>query len=313
MAEYYGSKIIKPTTTLTNVTVRAPEAEPIPHVSTEEIETLLAEQTQTEKDRQTAAIDHATQEGITALERAEEDAQEQFQTQRDQVDLDEAKALDNHALYAEARGDKGGIGQAQYDTIRNTAAQNRLTVNRAQTKLATDTARQIADLRAEGDFKKADALLSLTQQYLSELAQLKTWALETNLDVDKFNASLRQWEAEFQLSQAELGLMQEQRIWDRGQEEKDQLADAGWTLLDAGVMPNALQLQAMEMTEPQALAYLQGRKGSGRGGKGKDDRTPVEKNLHRDLLNRSMPETKPKESGGNYGVRSISKNVDMEY
>ena len=34
----------------------------------------------------------------------------------------------------------------------NNAAQNRLAVNQAQTKLATDTARQVEDLRAQGEF-----------------------------------------------------------------------------------------------------------------------------------------------------------------
>jgi len=311
MAEYFGTQTINPTTTLTNVTIRSPEVDPVEHVSTEELELLLEDKLGIEQERQIASIDQATEQGITELERAEEDAQEQFDTQRNQVDIDEAMALDNQALYAEARGDRGGIGQAQYNSIRNTAAQNRLAVNQAQTKLATDTARMIADLRAEGEFKKADALLALTQQHLSELADLRTWALETNLDVDMFNASLRQWEAEFQLSQAELGLTQEERLWDRGQEEKDQLADAGWALLKEGIMPNALQLQAMERTEDQALAFLQGGQGSG-GGNGSGSGSELRQNLFRDVLDRSLPEVSRLDTGGSSnGAHSISKNVNM--
>ena len=61
--------------------------------------------------------DYATEQGVKELQRAEEDAQKQFQTQRDQVDIDEAKALSNQALYSESRGDKGGIGAAQYASI----------------------------------------------------------------------------------------------------------------------------------------------------------------------------------------------------
>ncbi len=314
MADYFGSKTTLPTTTLTNITVKSPEVTPIDHISTEEQEALLEQQTQLEREQQTAAIDRATEQGITELQRSEEDAQEQFQTQRDQIDRDEAKALDNQALYAEARGDRGGIGQAQYGAVQNTAAQNRLAVNRAQTKLATDTARQIADLRAEGEFRKADALLTLTQQQLSKLMELKTWAAETNLDVDMFNASLRQWEAEFQLSQAELGLQQEERLWDRSQEEKDQLADAGWTLLDSGILPSALQLQAMEMTEDQARAYLDGKKGSG-GGKSDPKRDALRTKLRRTALLATLPQEtdEPAAEGSGGGYHSIANNTNMLY
>ena len=314
MAEYYGSKTTLPTTTLTNITLQAPNVEPIDHISTEEQETLLSQKTEAEQEQQTAIIDHATEQGITELQRAEEDAQEQFQTQRDQIDREEAKALDNQALYAEARGDRGGIGQAQYGAVQNTAAQNRLAVSRAQTKLATDTARQIADLRAEGEFKKADALLTLTQQHLSMLMELKTWAAETNLDVDMFNASLRQWEADFRLSQAELGLQQEERLWNRGQEEKDQLADAGWALLDSGILPSALQLQAMELTEDQARAYLQGRAGGGgqRNGTKPLDRDSILFKIRRSMLEQIDPKAPEEPTAGTpSGYHSLSKNTDM--
>lgn len=141
--------------------------------------------------------DYAVQQGVNELQRAEEDAQQQFQTQRNQVARDEQIGLDNQALYAEARGDKGGIGYAQYAAIQAQAAQNRLTINQAQTKLSTDTARQIADLRAQGEFEAADALLSLTQTYLGQLQQLYENSMAYGLDVDKFNLQLEQWEQEY--------------------------------------------------------------------------------------------------------------------
>lgn len=314
MAEYFGSTAARPATTLTNVTVRSPKTEPIEHISTDELEQLLEDRAAAEEQQQLTAIDHATEGGIADLQQAEEDAQALFQTQRDQVDLDEAKALDNQALYAEARGDKGGIGQAQYDSIRNTAAQNRFAVQTAQTKLATDTARRIAELRAEGEFKKADALLTLTQQQLSRLSELKTWAIETNLDVDRFNASLRQWEAEYTLSQAQLGLTQEQRLWDRGQEEKERLADAGWTLLNAGILPSALQLEAMEISAAQAQAYLQEPSAGGGSASGdKYGRDTIFGKINRNAWESKDPNrdrvTYP---GGSYGG-SAGKNLNMPY
>ena len=214
--------------------------------------------------QQTNAIDYATNTGINELVRAEQDAQAQFQTQRNQIAIDEAKAKDNQALYAEARGDKGGIGAAQYDSIMNTAAQNRLAVNSAQTKLATDTSRQIADLRAKGEFEKADALLTLSQQYLSQLISLEQWAAEFGLSVAQFNASLQQWQSEFELAVGEtLGTYQGQQTlaaqqfeYDKQQDQLNRLSEDGWLFLQSGVMPSASQLEAMGMTAAQAQDIL---------------------------------------------------------
>ena len=156
------------------------------------------------KQQQEAAINYGVEQGVNELRRAEEDAQQQYQAQQDQINIDEARAKDNQALYAEARGDRGGIGAAQYDSIMNAAAQNRLTVSQQQTKLSTDTARQIADLRAQGEYKKADAVLELTQRYLTQLMSLEQWALNYQMDVAQFNLQLEKWQADYALSLAKL-------------------------------------------------------------------------------------------------------------
>ena len=156
------------------------------------------------KQQQEAAINYGVEQGVNELRRAEEDAQQQYQAQQDQINIDEARAKDNQALYAEARGDRGGIGAAQYDSVMNAAAQNRLTVSQQQTKLSTDTARQIADLRAQGEYKKADAVLELTQRYLTQLMSLEQWALNYQMDVAQFNLQLEKWQAEYALSLAKL-------------------------------------------------------------------------------------------------------------
>ena len=166
-------------------------------VDTTDQENLLNQITGAQRQQSENQINYAVQQGVNELQRAEEDAQAQFQTQRDQIAGQERTALDNSALYSEMRGDRGGIGKAQYDAIQNTAATNQLTVNNAQTKLSTDTARQIADLRAKGEFQKADELLSITQSYLSQLMQLKQWADQTNVSIDEFNIGVEQWEQEY--------------------------------------------------------------------------------------------------------------------
>lgn len=207
-----------------------------------DIRELLKAQTDLATERSNRQIDFATERGILELQRAEQDAQQQFQTQRNQVSADEQKALDNQALYAERRGDKGGIGMAQYAQIQATAAQNRLAVNQAQTKLSTDTARQIADLRAQGEFQKADAILELTQSYLAQLQQWFQYADQFYLDRDQFNKQLEQWNLNYEMQLSEItgnfrgGMTMEMR---------QMLMQSGQAMMEAGIMPSEAQLAAM--------------------------------------------------------------------
>lgn len=198
-------------------------------------------------------INNAMDTQARDLNRALADAQGQFQTQQNQVDAAEMQALDNAALYAEARGDKGGIGQAQYNSIQNNAARNKLAVSQAQTKLATDTARQISDLRAQGEFERADKMLQLTQQYLSELRQIEQYAANYNLNVDQINTAISEWEYEYnqaakqfavntELSLAELtgAFSNGMSTYKARQATQAATAELALSLIQAGVKPTQL-------------------------------------------------------------------------
>lgn len=212
---------------------------------------------QAANDQAINQIDYAVNKGVNDLQRAEEDAKGQFQTQRNQVDADEARNLDNAALYAELRGDRGGIGQQQYSSVQNNAAQNRQTVNSAQVKLATDTQRQIADLRAQGEFQKADKLLEISQSYLQQLVSIEQWAAEYDLSEAQFNESIRQWEKEYELSVANLmGTYNGQQTLSARNAQASDLASAGKALLSAGILPSAEQAEAMGYTIPQLQLML---------------------------------------------------------
>ena len=172
----------------------------VDRVDTHPEEEMLGQIADLQSQQAILSADNTVNNGITELQRVMQNAQDQYQAQQNQIAMDEARAKDNQVLYNEARGDRGGIGQAQYDTIQNTAATNRLTVQKEQTQLATDTARQIADLRSQGEFEKANQLLSISQKYLSELMDLYQWAKETNVSIDEFNLQVAQWEENFKLS-----------------------------------------------------------------------------------------------------------------
>lgn len=198
-------------------------------------------------------IDNSMDTAARDLNRALTDAQDAYRTQQNQITAEEMQARDNAALYAEARGDKGGIGQAQYNSIQNTAAQNRLQVRNAQTKLATDTARQISDLRAQGEFERADRMLELTQRYLSELRQIEEYAANYNLSVDQINTAIAEWEYNYNqaaqqfATNTELSLAQLTGTFNNGtptyaakRETDKSLADLALNLIQAGVRPDQL-------------------------------------------------------------------------
>ena len=236
----------------------------VEHIDTHPEEEMLQQITDAARQQAELQVNNAVQTGTTQLQRNMEDAQDQYQQARNQIDVEEQRALDNQALYAEARGDRGGIGMAQYNSIQNTAATNRLTVQNEQTKLATDTARQIADLRSQGEFEKANQLLSITQNYLGQLMNLYQWAKETNLGVDQFNIQVDEWEENYKLSLlgANLDIANATGVFANGtptsatwQNTQKLLAAAGQALLEQGIAPTTEQLAAMGMTAGQAESY----------------------------------------------------------
>ena len=241
---------------------------PIDYVDIAQQKAELAARENQEKGRAVLAADFAVAQGVKALDRNLQDSRGKFQTQRNQVDADEAKALDNQVLYAEVRGDRGGIGNVQYGGIRNTAATNRQVVNSAEVKLQTDTARQIADLRAQGEFEKADKVLEISNKYLTELQNLEKWAKEKNVGVQEFNAKLRQWENEYllkvgeYLTDTELEAAKLFGVSANGAETADyrnavadRYAEGARAMMNAGIVPSASQLEAMGWTPQQYWIY----------------------------------------------------------
>ena len=184
--------------TNTSISVSSGPVTPLSRVDTTEMENNMRAINEAAYRQQNAQVDNAMRQEADALRRAEREAAAQYEEQRRQTNLAERQAMDNSALYAEARGDRGGVGQAQYNSVQANAANNRAQIQQARTKMASEVTRQIADLRRQGEFKKADALLSLSQQYLSQLNDLNRWATETNLTVDQANNALRQWQMNFE-------------------------------------------------------------------------------------------------------------------
>lgn len=181
-------------------------------------------------------IDYNTQGAVDQLNRALQDAQAGYDQAIAQSYVDQLKTQESQALYNQRNGDRGGIGYEQWSSVGNAYAKVRQSVAAEQRKLATDTARQITDLRAQGAYEEADALLTVTQNKLAAMY-------------------------------SELTRMQEHDA-----SEKSTLASYGETFLSAGIMPSDRMLDAMGLTKEEAKAYLRAfGAGSGGGGSGSDD------------------------------------------
>lgn len=200
------------------------------------------------------AVDSSTNAAVAGVEAAKAEADEAYQAQRDAVAAEEANDLDNSALYSQLRGDRGGIGKAQYDSIQNTAAKNQAEINRAQTAMARSAAVEIASLQAQGEYEKAERLLELAQERLAALAEMSRLQAEYEVDERDFREQLRRWQAEYDLSAAKLT-----GHTASGAPTADtlvRLAALGEAMLKKGLMPNAAQLSAMGMTAAQAWEYI---------------------------------------------------------
>ena len=200
------------------------------------------------------AMDASTKAAVAEVEAATAEANEEYQAQRDAVAIQAANDADNSALYSELRGDRGGIGKAQYDSIKNTAAKNQAEINRAQTAMARAAAVEIAGLQAKGEYEKAEKLLDLAQERLSALMKMEQWAAEYAADEREFQEKLRQWQAEYELSAAKVT-----GVTASGEPTADttaRLAALGEAMLKKGLMPSTSQLSAMGMTAAQAREYI---------------------------------------------------------
>lgn len=185
-----------------------------------DLSSLISQLYDKEEERLKTELDYETQASVDQLNRALKDAQPTYEAAIANQLLETKQAQDAQALYNRLNGDRGGIGSAQMERIGNTGAKNREAIAAQQRQLATDTARQIADLRAQGKFQEANLLLQNSQQKLAALYD----------------------------EQVRLQQMQEQ--------QNEILSSLGMQYLSAGVMPSDDMLSAMGIDRATAQRYI---------------------------------------------------------
>jgi hypothetical protein len=201
---------------------------------TQQYKDLLAQ-----RDTTTDAAIEQAESGLGVTQRAGERGYDKLLSQA-QTDRAESKAT--KSALEQASGNRQKIGSTQYDIADQTYDQQRAAIYQARAQLQKDTARQLSDLQAQGEYEKADALLAAKQQELQQIYE----------DALRADTNLR-GNYEYQV-----GLQREDEEIQREQEETDKswLRSIGEMFLQKGVMPTDSSLEAMGIDQATAQLYI---------------------------------------------------------
>ncbi len=172
-------------------------------------------------------------QGVSELQRSYEDALPSYQTSRDQAAIKTQNGLDNSALRSALLGDRGGIGQREYDVTRNAGENQQLQINLAQQKQKTDTDRQIADLKAKGQLQAAQIEANNAIEALKALQQEKQRLQEMAQEDYQFNKNYAQQQYQFDKNYA-----QNQYQFDKNYDQSQYQFDKNYALKEADLTGN---------------------------------------------------------------------------
>ena len=193
-------------------------------------------------------IDYQTEYQQNQAERNYADAVAGYQKQYRDLTSSMYQNMDNQALSSYVSGQRGGMATRSVGEIQNDYQLQRQALANKQQKLATDTAREIEDLRAQGEFDKADALLEARQQ---EFQQLYADAVR----VDENQYTNQQYDTA--LEREDAAIEREEAATEREYQEQDTayLRSLGMMFLQQGVIPpdNVLSSMGIDRATAQSL------------------------------------------------------------
>lgn len=195
-------------------------------------------------------IDYQTEYQQNQAKRNYEDAVASYQKQYRDLTASMYQDMDNQALTSYVNGQRGGMATRNVSEIQNDYQLQRQALAAQQQKLATDTAREIEDLRAQGEFDKADALLEARQQ---EFQQLYADAVR----VDENQYTNQQYETT--LDREDAAIEREQAAIQREQDASDlaYTRSIGMMFLQQGLLPPDSILNSMGLDRATAAALVE--------------------------------------------------------
>ena len=187
-------------------------------------------------------IDYQTRIQQEKAARAYEDAIGNYQKQYRDATAKMYQGMDNQALMSDVSGQYGGMATASVADIQSTYQQQRQQLALQQQKLALDTARAVEDLRAQGEFDKADALLQARQLEAQQL-------YDDAVRVDENRWSNQQYQTALDREDAAIQREQEQS-------DIDYQRSMGMAFLNYGLLPPDNILTAMGIDAATAQQYI---------------------------------------------------------
>ena len=152
------------------------------------------------------------------------------------------QGMDNQALMSDVSGQYGGMATASVADIQSAYQQQRQQLALQQQKLALDTAREIEDLRAQGEYDKADALLKARQLEAQQLYDDAVRVDENRWSNQQYQAALDREDAAIQRDQQNSDL--------------DYQRSMGMAFLNNGILPPDNILSAMGIDAATAQQYI---------------------------------------------------------
>lgn len=187
-------------------------------------------------------IDYQTRIQQEKAARAYEDAIGNYQKQYRDATAKMYQGMDNQALVSDVSGQYGGMATASVADIQAAYQQQRQQLSLQQQKLALDTAREVEDLRKQGEFDKADALLQARQLEAQQL-------YDDAVRVDENRWSNQQYQTALDREDAEI--LREQQNSDL-----DYQRSMGMAFLNYGLLPPDNILSAMGIDAATAQKYI---------------------------------------------------------
>jgi hypothetical protein len=224
------------------VTASEEDATEASNANTKSYADTIAQQYDAYAQQQQNTIDYTTNKNVNSALRSYEDAVSDYQTQNQSLSRSMYQDMDNQALVSRANGQYGGMATASVGAIQSEYQTQRQELARQQQKLATDTLRNVEDLRAQGEFDKADAVLQAAQQKFQAL-------YEDAVRVDENQYSDYQWQTALDREDAQI--QQE-----TAQSDREYLQKLGQAFLSAGAMPSTAMLEAMGLDQGTAQLYI---------------------------------------------------------
>lgn len=121
------------------------------------------------EELQRQMIEAATQKAVNDQKAVYEDAVSRYNQLISQNAIQSAQAADNLALRNVAAGDQGGIGQKLYSDQQAAYDNRAMSIKLEQTNLKNTVDREVANLRLQGEYEKADVLAQLATMRVNAL------------------------------------------------------------------------------------------------------------------------------------------------